>query len=149
MSNPSLRELVAINLIESLQTIDDPRPVLITRDPFDVEKLAITQFPALLVQQTTENRETISMGSSNVGRRQGVMEFEIRGFVRGVELDTRRNELIAAVEDAVDLDRYRALRTNGVTDTQVRSIEIISRLQPLAEFLMTIDVTYNYARGQL
>ena len=149
MSTLSLRELVARNLVESLQTIDDPHVVLVTREPFDVEKLAITQFPALLVQQTTEARETISMGGSSVGRRQGVMEFQIRGFVRGVELDQRRNELIASLEDALDADRYRSLRAEGVTDSQVRSIEIIPRLQPLAEFLITVDVTYNYTRGNL
>jgi hypothetical protein len=148
-STLSLREQVAINLVESLQVIDDPRVVLVTRDPFDVEKLAITQFPALLVQQTNETRETITMGAQAAGQRRGVMEFEIRGFVRGVELDSRRNELIGAVEDALDLDRNRGLRTSGVMDTQVRNIEIVPRLQPLAEFIITVEVTYNYVRGAL
>lgn len=147
MSTPSLRELVARNIIESLQSIDDPRVVLVTREPFDVEKLAITQFPALLVQQTLENRETTTMGATAIGRRQGTVRFEVRGFVRGTELDTRRNELIAAIEDALDLDRYRGLRTEGVTDTQLVEIEIIPRLQPLAEFNARVDVTYNYVRG--
>ena len=149
MSNLSLREQVALNLVESLQTIDDPRVVLVTREPFDVEKLAITQFPALLVQQTTEERETITMGAQAAGQRRGVMTFEIRGFVRGVELDTRRNELVAAVEDALDLDRNRGLKANGIMDTQVRIIEIVPRLQPLAEFIVTVEVTYNYIRGSL
>lgn len=145
----SLREQVAINIVDVLKEIDDPLVVLVTRDPFDVEKLAITQFPALLVQQTTENRETITMGPTATGRRMGVMEFEIRGFVRGTELDSRRNELIEAVEEALDSDRYRGLLASGVTDSQVRSIEIVPRLQPLAEFIMTVDVTYNYLRGTL
>jgi hypothetical protein len=149
MSTLSLREQVAIDFVDTLLAIDDPRVVLATREPFDVEKLAITQFPALLVQQTTETRETITMGASAVGQRRGVMEFEIRGFVRGVELDTRRNELIAAVETALDSDRYRGLRANGVMDTQVRTIELVPRLQPLAEFVMTIEVTYNYVRGSI
>ena len=149
MSALSLREQVAINFVDSLLAIDDPRVVLATREPFDVEKLAITQFPALLVQQTTETRETITMGAQAVGQRRGVMEFQIRGFVRGVELDTRRNELIAAVENAVDLDRNRGLKFNGVMDTQVRTIEIVPRLQPLAEFVITVEVTYNYIRGAL
>jgi hypothetical protein len=149
MSALSLREQVAINLVESLQAIDNPRVVLVTREPFDVEKLAITQFPAVLVQQTTETRETITMGAYAQGQRRGVIEFQLRGFVRGVELDTRRNELIAAVEDALDLDRNRGLRANGVMDTQVINIEIVPRLQPLAEFIVTIQVTYNYIRGAL
>jgi hypothetical protein len=143
----TIREQVAINIVEVLSQIEDPRPVLVTRDPFDVEKLAITQFPALLVQQTVETRETITMGTPSIGRRAGTMTFEIRGFVRGVELDTRRNALIEAIEDALDSDRYRDLKVSGVTDTQVISIEIIPRLQPLAEFTIILEVRYNYLRG--
>ncbi len=143
----SIREQVAINIVDVLKEIQDPLVVLVTRDPFDVEKLAITQFPALLVQQTTESRETITMGPTATGRRMGIIEFEIRGFVRGTELDSRRNELIEAVEEALDSDRYRGLFSEGVSDSQIRSIEIVPRLQPLAEFIMTIDVTYNYLRG--
>jgi hypothetical protein len=143
----SLREQVAINCVDVLKEIDDPHVVLVTREPFDVEKLAITQFPALLVQQTTETRETITMGTPGVGRRMGVMTFEIRGFVRGTELDSRRNELIEAVEKQLDSDRYRGLLATGVTDSQLVSIEIVPRLQPLAEFIMTVEVTYNYLRG--
>jgi hypothetical protein len=143
----SLREQVAINCVDVLKEIDDPHVVLVTREPFDVEKLAITQFPALLVQQTTETRETITMGTPGVGRRMGVMTFEIRGFVRGTELDSRRNELIEAVEKQLDSDRYRGLLATGVTDSQLVSIEIVPRLQPLAEFIITVEVTYNYLRG--
>lgn len=143
----SIREQSAINIIDTLKEIRDPKPVLVTRDPFDVEKLAITQFPALLVQQTVEERSTITMGAPASGRRQGSMLFEIRGFVRGTELDTKRNELIEAVEDALDSDRYRNQRTEGVIDTQVISIEIVPRMQPLAEFILTLQVRYNYARG--
>ena len=143
----SLREQVAINIVDVLKETDDPHVVLVTRDPFDVEKLAITQFPALLVQQTTETRETITMGTPGVGRRMGVMTFEVRGFVRGTELDSRRNELIEAVEKQLDSDRYRGLLATGVTDSQLVSIEIVPRLQPLAEFIITVEVTYNYLRG--
>ena len=141
----SIREDVAVNIIDCLKEITAPKPALVTRDPFDVEKLAITQFPALLIQQTQEERLTITMGVPGTGRRTGVMTFEIRGFVRGTELDTKRNDLIEAVENALDSDRYR--NVTGVTDTQIVTIEIIPRLQPLAEFVITVEVKYNYARG--
>jgi hypothetical protein len=143
----SIRELTAINIVDSLKEIDSPRPVLVTRDPFDVEKLAITQFPALLVQQTQELRTTVSMGIPGTGHRQGTMSFEIRGFVRGTELDTKRNALIEAVEQALDADRYRSQRADGVMDTQIVQIDIVPRLQPLAEFVITVEVRYNYIRG--
>lgn len=142
----SIRELCAVNIVDSLKQIQDPQPVLVTREAFDVEKLAITQFPAILVQQTSETRQTITMGIQGQGSRSGVMVYELRGFVRGTELDTRRNALLAAIEDSLDLDRYRG--TAGVTDTQIVNIEIIPRLQPLAEFVVTVEVTYNYIRGQ-
>ena len=141
----SIRELTAIDIVSSLKAIEDPKPVLVTRDPFDVEKLAITQFPALLVQQTSETRETITMGMGGEGRRQGTMVFEVRGFVRGTELDTKRNELIEAVETALDLDRTRG--QSAVTDTQIVEIVVVPRLQPLAEFVITVEVKYSYFRG--
>lgn len=143
----SIRETTAQNILQALKDIEDPRPVLVTREPFEVTELAITQFPALLVQQTTETRETITMGAPGLGRRRGDMTFEIRGFVRGTELDTRRNLLIEAVEAAIDQDRYLGQQNQGVIDTQITQIEIVPRLQPLAEFIMTVVVSYNYARG--
>ena len=76
------------------------------------------------------------------------MTFEIRGFVRGTELDQKRNLLMEAVEDALDSDRYLGQLAQGVLDCQIVTIEIIPRLQPLAEFVMTVEVTYNYIRGQ-
>lgn len=143
----SIREDVAVNIVDCLKEIEAPKPVLVTRDPFNVENLAITQFPALLVQQTIEERQSVTMGVPGQGRRIGTMTFEVRGYVRGTNLDTMRNDLIEAVEDALDVDRTR--NRTGVLDTQVTLIEIVPRLQPLAEFVMTVEVRYNYVRGTL
>lgn len=143
----SIREDVAVNIVDTLKEIEAPKPVIVTREPFAITELAITQFPALLVQQTQETRETVTMGLPGSGRRIGTMTFEVRGFVRGTQLDTQRNDLIEAVEDALDADRYRGLRASGVLDTQIVNIEIITRTEPLAEFVMTVEVNYNYVRG--
>lgn len=143
----SIREDVAVNIVDTLKEIEAPKPVIVTREPFAITELAITQFPALLVQQTQETRETVTMGLPGSGRRIGTMTFEVRGFVRGTQLDTQRNDLIEAVEDALDADRYRGLRASGVLDTQIVNIEIIPRTEPLAEFVMTVEVNYNYVRG--
>lgn len=143
----SLRESITQELIRVLKEIDDPRPVLVTRDPFSPDKLAITQFPAILVQSATENRETITMGAPGAGRRSGTIQFSIRGYLRGVELDRRRNELIEAIEEQLESDRYLGLRDQGVLDTQIRVIAIQERLEPLAEILITLEVRYNYLRG--
>jgi len=143
----SIREDVAVNIVDTLKEIEAPKPVIVTREPFAITELAITQFPALLVQQTQETRETVTMGMPGGGRRIGTMTFEVRGYVRGTQLDTKRNDLIEAVEDALDADRYRGLRASGVLDTQIVNIEIIPRIEPLAEFVMTVEVNYNYVRG--
>lgn len=144
----NIRELVAVDLVKTLTNIEDPRPVLVTREPFEVAELAITQFPAILVQVTEENRETITMGAPGVGRRQGTVSYRLRGFVRGTELDRKRNDLIEQIEESLDSDRYRDNLAQGVTDSQIRVIEIIERQPPLAEFAITYEITYNFLRGQ-
>lgn len=142
----NLREQIADDIITVLKDMRDPQPVLVTREPFDVVELAITQFPAILVIASLEERETITMGGIGVGRRQGSIEYTIRGFVRGAELDRKRNDLIERIEEVLDNNRYRGL--NGVTDSQIRSINIIDRLPPLAEFSILFRVEYNYLRTQ-
>lgn len=142
----NLREQVLDNIQTVLSEMDDPSPVLVTREPFEAEKLAITQFPAILITARVEERETITMGIPGAGRRQGTLDIEIRGFVRGVELDRRRNDLIERIEEALDSDRYRDLRSQGVIDSQIVTIEIEDRLPPLAEITVTFRVRYNYIR---
>lgn len=143
----SLREDISKYLVLALKEIEDPRINLVSRDPFEVDKLAISQFPALLVTFALETRETVSMGESAMGRRTGSIEYDIRGFVRGTELDTLRNTLIESVEEQLDKDRYLGLRASGVLDSQVTEIEVIPRLQPLAEVRIRLVVRYNYLRG--
>ncbi len=139
----SIREDLANNIVETLGEIGTPQPVLITRQPFNVEELAITQFPAIVVQTTTEDRELLTMGSAN-GRKRGVIRYQIRCFVRGNELDSKRNDLIEAIDEILDGDRYRNKTRSVVMDSTVVSIDIIERQAPLAEFVMNFDVTYNY-----
>ena len=143
----SLRESITKYLVDTLQEIEEPRPHLVTREPFEVDKLAITQFPALLVNFAIESRTTETMGASGVGRRQGTIEYDIRGFVRGTDLDQQRNELLEAVEEQIEKDRYLGLRAEGVMDSQVTEIEVIPRLQPLAELRIRVVVRYNYLRA--
>jgi hypothetical protein len=145
----NLRQQITENIVTVLKEIKDPRPVLVTSEPFEPDRLAITQFPALLVTAVSETRETITMGMGGLGRRQGVITVNIRAYVRGTELDKNRNNLIEAIESALDQDRYRGLLPDGVEDTQVTEIVIEQRLPPLAEFAITVEVKYNFLRGQL
>ena len=143
----NLRQQIAESIVDVLKSINDPRPVLVTREPFNVLEIAITQFPAILVQVQREDRETITMGIPGAGRRLGTLTYNLRGFVRGAELDRQRNDLIEAIEEALDSDRYRGLLATGVIDSQVISIEVIERMPPLAEFVIEYQIRYNYLRA--
>jgi len=138
------RELIAVDIVERIREIETPRPILVTRDPFNVEELAITQFPAVLITTGTEDRDTVSMA---VGLRQATINYAIRCFVRGIDLDTRRNNMIEAIEESLDVDRYRDLGNSRVLNSQVSSIEVVERQSPLAEVIITFSVTYVFTRG--
>lgn len=142
----SIREDIVTDIVTTLKEIEDLKPALVTREPFDVEKLAITQFPAILINSTNEERTTETM---RAGIRQGTIAYTIRGFVRGNEIDKKRNDLIEAIEEALDADRNRGQNSSVVQDTQIASIEIIERLPPLGEVVLTVNVRYVFTRGQL
>ena len=143
----NIRQQISDNIVDVIKTINDPSPVLVTAEPFNVLELAITQFPAVLIIPTVEERETVTVGIPGSGRRMGTINYTIRGYVRGNELDRKRNDLIEAIEEALESDRYRDLKSSGVIDSQVKTIEIIDRLPPLAEFAITLQVRYNYLRA--
>lgn len=143
----NIRQQVAESIVKVLKEMTDPMPVFVSREPVVIQEMAITQFPAIFVQPTIEDRETITMGAPGAGRRMGRIEYSIRAYVRGTELDKKRNDLIEAIEEALEGDRYRELISSGVTDSQITRVEIIDRQPPLAEFLITYVVTYNYLRG--
>ena len=140
----SIRETTADNIVTTLLEIKDLKPGLVTREPFEPEKIAITQFPAVLVESATEERDTLSMGTT--GTRIATIEYLIRGFVRGNELDTKRNDLVEAIEEALDLDRNRG-QAGVVIDTQIVKIDVIKRLPPLAEVHVLVAVRYIFKRG--
>lgn len=144
----SIRETLAKDVVTTLKEIEDPKPVLVSREPFDVEKVAITQFPALLVQTASETKQSITMGAPGTGLREGTITYTIRGYVRGTELDTKRNELIEGIEEALDADRSRSYTDFTVIDSQVTNIDVIERLPPLAEIIVTYTVRYRHKRGQ-
>ena len=144
----SARENVAINMVEQLTNMTDPAPGLVSRKYFDVTKLAITQFPAILLITANETREDVSMDL-----RQGVIQYQLRCYLRGTELDTLRNELIERIEETLETQRGRDVSLNSgnihnVT-TRVSNIELVTRELPLAEVVVTVEVTYTYKKGVL
>lgn len=139
----NVRETIIEDMIRVLKDMDDPKPVLVTRQPFDVQELAISQFPALLITSGDETRIDIAMGS-----RQGSVQYTIRAFVRGTEIDKKRNEIIERIEETLEEDRKRSTENFSVR-TQVLQIVPVPRLEPLGEVTVLVQVDYKYRRGQL
>jgi hypothetical protein len=143
----SLRQQIIEKIETAVREVEEPRVSFVTREPFNVLEIAITQFPAVLITFIEENRSTITMGQTNFGRRQGEILVNLRCYVRGNELDSKRNLLLEAIEEQLEKNRNFDLQSSGVTDMQVTRIEVIERMPPLAEFLIEVTVRYNYLRG--
>jgi len=137
----SIRETVIENIVDVLKDMSDPKPILVSREPFDVEKLAITQFPAILVQSGVEVRQDTSMTG-----RIGTISYNIRAFVRGNELDKKKNEIIERIEETLEADRRRDTANTKIT-TQVVQIIPVDRLPPLGEVAVVVEVQYKYTKG--
>ena len=139
------REDIASNIITVLTAISSPITLKkITRQPFEPRDLSQQQFPCAWVESAEETREDIS---TNDGTRQGTVDFVIMGFVQGVEsnIDTARNQLITAIETALDLDRTR---DSNALDTEVISIETDEgTIFPLGGIRMVARCIYTFTSG--
>jgi len=142
----SVRENIASNLLSVISAISSPSIKKATRQPFILAELSEQQYPAVIVQTSEENREASELGSGSK-RRHGTIDFVILGFVKGAEanIDTKRNELITAIETAVESD---ITRNNNALDTEVVQVETDEgSLFPVGGIRMTIRCMYEYDAG--
>jgi hypothetical protein len=144
----SARENIAINIVEQLENMQNPAPGKVSRVFFDVQKLAITQFPAILVVTSNEIREDIS-----TDLRQGTLQYELRCYVRGTEIDTLRNEIVERIEETLEVSRDRDLALSAANihnvTTRVADVEVVERELPLGEVVIRLNVIYRYKKGVL
>ena len=142
----SAREQIAEDIREQLINMSDPAPGTVTREFFDFEKLAITQYPAILIVTGNEERTDVSLSE-----RQGIIQIELRCFVRGNELDTKRNQLVEVIEQTLEGSRGRNLTTEKdathYVETRVTNVEVIERNPPIGQVTVTVEVEYMYKRG--
>lgn len=143
----SAREDIATNIVTALKAIDEPVKVkYVTRDPFDFEKLSNAQFPAILVRSADEDREDATLGGVSA-QRLGTINYQLICYVKGGSLDTAKNNIIEAVEEALDVDLTRG---GNALDTQVLSIETDEgSIDPVGGVIITVRVLYQYQRGIL
>ena len=144
----SARENIAKNIFEQLENMTDPAVNHISREIFDVQKLAITQFPAILMVTGNEVRSDISMGL-----RESTLQYEMRCYVRGTQIDTLRNEIVERIEETLELSRDRDItksvdNIHNVT-TRISGIDVVERALPLGEVVVTVEVVYRYKKGVL
>jgi hypothetical protein len=142
----SVRENIASNILSTISGISSPSIKKATRQPFILDELSEQQYPAVIVQTSEENRDDSELGSS-AKTRIGTIDFLILGFVKGAEanIDTKRNELITAIETELESD---ITRNGNALDTEVVQVETDEgTLFPVGGIRMTIRCMYQYQAG--
>ena len=142
----SVRENIASNLLTVIAAISSPDVKKATRQPFLLDELSEQQYPAVIVQTSEENRDDSELGSG-AKTRHGTIDFVVHGFVKGAEsnIDTARNELITAIETALESD---ITRSGNALDTEVVQVETDEgSLFPVGGIRMTIRCMYEYQAG--
>ena len=141
----STRESICNNIVTTLKAVTEPCKIkFITRNPFKFEELSNAQFPACLVQTERERRNDRTIGGDDI-QRQSELTIRIVGFVKSVNIDKARNELIEAIENGLDADRTRG---GYALDTQVVEVETDEgTIEPYGGVVVTATVLYTFARG--
>jgi len=142
----SVRENIASNLLSVISAISSPNIIKATRQPFQLDELSDKQYPAVIIQTSEENRDDSELGSG-AKTRHGTIDFLILGFVKGAEanIDTKRNELITAIETAIETD---ITRNGNALDSEVVQVETDEgSLFPVGGIRMTIRCMYEFQSG--
>ena len=143
----SVRENIASNLLSTISSISSPITIRkATRQPFLLDELSEQQYPAVIVQTSEENRDDSELGSG-AKTRHGTIDFVVLGFVKGAEanIDTKRNELITAIETALESD---ITRNSNALDTEVIQVETDEgSLFPVGGIRMTTRCMYEDQAG--
>jgi len=140
MSN---RESIAENIVSTL-TAASSTFKLVTREPFEFDKLSNAQFPAALIRSANENREDTTIGGS-LTTRAATIDYQIVCYVKSKAIDTARNEIIELVEELMDSDRTRG---GYALDTQIISIDTDDgSIDPVGGVIITVRCIYHFTRG--
>ena len=139
----SKREDIASHIVSTIEAISSPSINKVTRQPFNLEELAQSQYPAVLVQTQEETKEDQELGEGAKTRICN-LEFLITGYIKGSEsnIDTARNTLATAIETALETD---ITRNSKALDTEVVSLETdAGTLFPYGAISMVVRVVYEH-----
>lgn len=144
----SKRELITQNIVDTLKNQQTARFGTVTRDPgIELQDLAATAFPAVIIESGNEERISITQGGS-VQTRQSTMEVNISVWTNSnSRVDTLRNDLIEQIEELIEAD---ASRGGLALDTQL--VSVVTNNQETAPYFamgMIFQITYVYTKGQV
>jgi hypothetical protein len=141
----SRRELIVRNIVDTLQGQILVRLGTITRNPgIELQDIAQTAFPAVIVESGGELRESITQ-MSPVQQRQAIMSVNITAWINsGAQADSLRNDLIQGIESALEVDPTRG----GISlDTQLTEVETGTDTDPYSSMTMIFTIPYVYTKG--
>jgi|TARA_R100000781_G_C4020403_1_gene106920 hypothetical protein len=139
----SKREDIASHIVTTIEAISSPSINKVTRQPFNLEELAQSQYPAVLVQTQEETKEDQELGDG-AKTRICTLEFLVTGYIKGSEsnIDTARNTLATAIETQLESD---ITRNSKALDTEVISLETdAGTLFPYGAISMVVKVVYEH-----
>lgn len=146
----SKRELIATNMVDSLNTINTIKMGKVSREPAfrnenEFYSLARTNFPHIIVTSGNERREDITMGSSSL--RGATMTIDLICFIKGSDksADETLNSLVEAIEEKLDVDRTRG---GNAKNTEVREVVMGAPIEhPYGSCTISVEVDYTFTRG--
>jgi hypothetical protein len=138
----SKREDIATNLVNVLDAMSSPELKKITREPFEPDELSDQQYPAAWIVSSDEVRIDTTMDNTT---RLGTIDYVIVGYVKGSSIDTSKNNLIEAIEEALDADRTRGGNALNTETILIESDEGV--LFPVGAVRITVQVTYDFTQG--
>ena len=141
----SRRELIIRDIVDTLKNQQLVRLGTVTRDPgLDIQDLANTAFPAVIVESGSETRESITqMGS--LQQRQAIMSVNISVWINtNARADALRNDLIQAIEELLDQDPTRGA---NAFDTQLIEIETGTDTAPYSSMNLVFTIPYVYTKS--
>ena len=112
----SKREDIANDIITKLDAVTSPIEFKkLTREPFEVEELADSQFPAAFIQAGDESREPSAIGTTGSGKYTGTIDFLIVAFGKGTDsnIDTVRNKIIELAGDLPLIELFARQAVEG------------------------------------
>ena len=141
----SKRNDITNNIVALLTDANDPKPVFVTRETIEPEKLSRAQFPAVVVRSGDETRTEFTMQGPS-GNRRATLNVICDCYVTGTDIDRQRNDVAERIEEILEVDRSR----DGVAlDTRLVELSVDEAIDTRFGLItLTFEVDYIYTRGE-